>query len=265
MERICPSCGKNLVYENKRNFDLAIKLNKKCHSCATKLASKNLSEQSRYKIGSARRGKPLSKETLEKLSKAKYGVKRPAFSEQWKKHLSDASKQAMNSPEMKEKFSKMFSGENNPMFGKNHTVLVKENQKLLMLGDKNPAKRPEVREKMRASRIRWMKNNQIHLNISKSETLFLNEIESKFNIKFDKRQFYLDGRYFDAKFGKSLIEVDGRYWHDKDSDIDAIKEDISKKNGYKIYRFEVNSEKEVFGKIEDCSNRIKEFIGLACT
>ena len=156
-------------------------------------------------------------------------------------------------------FHKKLSGENNPMYGKHHT---QESKILISNAWKGRKHTQESKEKMRQSRIEYMKTHQINYGISKSETLFLNEIESRFKIKFEKRQFYLGGRYYDAKYNNCLIEVDGKYWHIKDADIEEIKNRIAIDNGYNLYRFEVNSVKEVENRLLEYKNKIDEFISL---
>ncbi len=49
--------------------------------------------------------------------------------------------------------SEQYTGENNPFFGKKHKEISKR------YGESNPAKRPEVREKMRGSRPDYMPHN----------------------------------------------------------------------------------------------------------
>ena len=69
--------------------------------------------------------------------------------------------------------SEQYSGENNPFFGKKHKEISKR------YGELNPAKRPEVREKMRGSRPDYMPHNhyvgweqETKDKISKSLTLY---------------------------------------------------------------------------------------------
>lgn len=64
-------------------------------------------------------GKHLTKEQIEKVSKSKQGKKRESFSEEWRKRMSVSA-----------------SGENNSMYGKNHTLKTKSILRLQKLGTK---------------------------------------------------------------------------------------------------------------------------------
>jgi group I intron endonuclease len=104
-------------------------------------------EETRRKMSIAKKGKPSPRkgmkqpstagennpakrpEVRKKASEVKIGKKRAPFSAEWKKKLSIAS-----------------SGENNPMWGK---------ERLDCRGDKNPAKRPEVRKILSEKKKLW--------------------------------------------------------------------------------------------------------------
>ena len=75
------------------------------------------------------------------------------------------------------------------------------------------------------------------VGVSNSEILFLNAIEEQYKIKFI-RQYYLDGRFFDAKYNNFLFEIDAPFWHstDKQKKNDRLKNKIAKRHNYKLIR-----------------------------
>ena len=81
---------------------------------------------------------------------------------------------------------------------------------------------------------------------SESERLFLDQIETIYNIKIE-RQFCLHYRFFDGRYKNFLLEIDGKHWHTKRSAIlrDKWKEMIAEKNGFKLYRIELNNRREI--------------------
>lgn len=256
-QRVC-QCGKIINYKRASAYKRAIKENRKCHTCATRQASKNLSKESRYKLGSYRRGKHLSVEEKERLRQSKLGKKRPEFSIEWKNNLSLAQKKRFQNENNRKKLSIKMSGGNNPMYGKTHT---KEARKIMSKASKSRVLSTQSREKMRKSRIEYMRTHNIYHGISKSETLFLNKIEELYNIKFE-RSVYVGGRYYDAKIKNCLVEVDGKYWHSKPKmiEVDILKNKIAKNNGYTLYRFEVNNVEEVDEKITKYKPEIEKMI-----
>jgi len=81
---------------------------------------------------------------------------------------------------------------------------------------------------------------------SESEKLFLDQLEIIYNIKIE-RQFCLHYRFFDGRYNNCLLEIDGRKWHSKKKDVlrDKWKEMIAIRNGFKLYRIELNNKKEI--------------------
>lgn len=65
------------------------------------------------------KGKHLPKKMRENISKAKKGL---IFTKEWRQRISEAKKGTKVSEETKKKFSELYAGENNPMYGKNHTL-----------------------------------------------------------------------------------------------------------------------------------------------
>jgi hypothetical protein len=81
---------------------------------------------------------------------------------------------------------------------------------------------------------------------SESEKLFLDQLESIYNIKIE-RQFRLHYRFFDGRYKNCLLEIDGKKWHSKQKDIlrDKWKDMIAIRNGFKLYRIELNNRREI--------------------
>ena len=96
---ICDKCGKERIVSKHDYYAL-------CLSCACK--GKKLSKNTRQKISKANLGKKRTEETRQKLSKANLGKNNNMYG----KHHTE---------ETKRKLSKLFSGENNPSWNPNLT------------------------------------------------------------------------------------------------------------------------------------------------
>lgn len=106
----CPICGEEIIYKLKNSLRSSIRKNSNCKKCSVKIGSKKIT------------GVKLSKEHKEKLSKAKIGGK---LSEEHKRNISLSGKGIKKSDEAKRKYSES------------------------KMGDKNPAKREDVKDKIR--------------------------------------------------------------------------------------------------------------------
>lgn len=121
-------------------------------------------EEARIALSKARKGKPRSEEVKRKVSeKAKERYKDPTYHERMKQIAKDRC-----TDEFKRKISERMkgkvSGENNPMFGRNHTEETKKKQGELKqgmyVGEKNPfygkTHTEETKEKLRiANKGNW--------------------------------------------------------------------------------------------------------------
>lgn len=89
----------------------------------------------------AKLSRPKSDEHKLTISKAKTGVPREPFSDEWKAAMSASQIERCKDPEEIERRSKMTSGENNGMHGKNHSeesiIKMRESAKDKHGGDKN--------------------------------------------------------------------------------------------------------------------------------
>ena len=157
--------------------------------------------------------------------------------------------------------------EDNPFFGRKHTkesilkmsltteILYKEGIVKKRYGDLNSSKRPEVRVKIRAAR---MKQKLPFRNTSIEIKLFA-ELKSR-NILFQKHKSVLGRTQPDAFIEPNVcIYADGDYWHNredtKEKDI-RINELLNKK-GYKVLRY---WEHEINDNTEGCVDEIEEVL-----
>jgi len=94
---------------------------------------------------------------------------------------------------------------------------------------------------------------------SKSGTLFLNQLENSLNLKIE-REFNLQNKFYDGKINNILVEVDGTYFHrtSKQKKNDEYKDQLAKDHGYILYRFTVDSEKEVPKALIKYASQIEE-------
>lgn len=116
----CPSCGCQMEYKSKDSLNFSIKKSSMCRKCVGNIISEKM------------KGKPLSEEHKKKLSDVKKGTK---LSEEHKKNIGTSCKGLKRSNESKKRYSES------------------------KMGDKNPAKRQEIRDKIRDSVIRKYKLN----------------------------------------------------------------------------------------------------------
>jgi hypothetical protein len=106
--RNCPKCSKILRYKNKKNLDKANKLNRRCRSCAWKNNSK----------------KPEMIQMYKKRSEKYKGSGNPFYGhthteESIKKMGENKNYDIYKTKDFRVKISKLTSGKNNPMYGKN--------------------------------------------------------------------------------------------------------------------------------------------------
>ena len=98
------------------------------HSEHSKIHGKNMSEETKLKIGEASKGKKLSDETKRKMSEAQKGNKNMLgkhHSEESKQKMSEAAKGRIFSEETKQKISEAKKGNKN-MLGKHHSEESKQ-------------------------------------------------------------------------------------------------------------------------------------------
>ena len=82
--------------------------------------------------------------------------------------------------------------------------------------------------------------------VSKASNAFFMELENKYNVVI-LREIELENRLFDGRWKNNLIEVDGSYWHRTkfQKANDRFKNRIATRNGFILYRFVVDSVRDV--------------------
>ena len=117
----CPSCGAEQKYSKLYSLNKAIKKNTKCYRCS-KLGSKNpmfgktASEHHFY-------GKKHSDDVIEKIVRAKNNYYEKNSGPNLGRIFSDESREKMSETRIKKQLA---VGENNPMFGKEHSEITKK-------------------------------------------------------------------------------------------------------------------------------------------
>lgn len=132
---------------------------------SVKQTGRIVSSETKKKLSESRKGIPLSGETKEKLSKIFSGRKRPyEMTDKIRERMSKSGKAKKMPESFKKKISEIVAGTGNPFYGKKHSAEslekmlayhnneeVRKQKSLRVQGENNPAKRPEVREKIRAT------------------------------------------------------------------------------------------------------------------
>ena len=154
-----------------------------------------------------------------------------------------------------------------------------------MMGDKNPSKRFEVRNKIRNTMINKYKSDATYRNrvsigtkramsrtevwknyidsrgrIKKTDTSIELKIENELKsrgIRYEKQKSLLNMTIVDfyLPFYNIVIYTDGDYWHNKSDAIekDAKQNKVLTENGYKVVRY---WEHEINKSSEECINRL---------
>lgn len=200
--KLCPTCGIEMVYKSKRLLTQSIKRNSNCYDCF------------KNKVSQKFIGKPKSEEHKLKLSKAK------------DKHI--------------EKYRQIMKELNYKKIGKPLSDEHKHKLSLTKMGDKNPAKRIEVRNKIRETTIRNYYELKPHSTFSKNcvcklynntkvfyqgsyELDFLNKFYDKLTIINGKRFKYIDSK------GEERIYISDFYLPDYNLILDI-------KSTYTLYK-----------------------------
>ena len=105
--------------------------------------------------------------------------------------------------------------------------------------------------------------NQNSIKISKSEIEFGNKIEQIFGVKLES-SFWIKNKCYDYKVPNKniLIECDGKYWHSSFKKVknNEYKNKLAKENGYKLYRFILDKERNVKSLIDNNINLFKRIL-----
>jgi very-short-patch-repair endonuclease len=160
--------------------------------------------------------------------------------------LSLSSKGKKHSEETKIKIGNYFRGKK---FSEEGKIKIKENAKVNpnfgMRGKKHSQK---SKESMSITKKRLFREGKLKIqnkgSVSKLELNWGKRVKEIFGIELI-HSYWLDGKCFDFKhpFKKELFEIDGVFWHLQDKAVinDREKDEIAKRNGYKLHRFIFNN------------------------
>ena len=114
------------------------------------------------------------------------------------------------------------------------------------------------KDRLRQEMIEKRFNSEVTIS-SLSSKLFLDKLENYLNTPIE-REFFISNRFFDGRIKNVLIEIDSKYWHStsKQKEIDNQKEQIAKQHGFLLFRFNVNSTRDVDKKFSSYKNTISE-------
>lgn len=220
------------------------------------------SEETKQKISKAHKGKLLLREHKRKIS---LGLK-----------SSTKFKRAVKSKKRRSKISKKLKGRN---FSKEWRKKISNSLKGLLIGEKNPAKHPQVREKIsKALKKSWQDpdsglNSPVRIKKLREKTLLqlkknpikissaevkLRDVLKKHNLNNFTPQFQALDRYLiDIAFPeeKLAIECDGYYWHNlpKRIERDKLRDKRLRNEGWEILRI---SDKNIHENIDQVVKRI---------
>lgn len=206
---------------------------------------KHRPEETKQKISRSHKGKVLSGEHRRNIS---LGIRN-----------SEKFRKVVKSKEWREKVSKGLKGRE---FSKEWREKISNSLNGRLIGEKNPAKRSEVREKIsRALKKSWQDTNsglnslerskklrQITLRQLKENPIKVSSAEIKLRKALESRglndfipQFQVLGRYLiDIAFLKEkiAIECDGSYWHNlpKRIERDKLRDRRLEKSGWEVLR-----------------------------
>lgn len=236
----CDKCNNIQLYGLKLDMIRQINKKSKCKSCRDYKGTKNPMYGKKHtlevkeKISKINTGRILSAEHKEKISNKIKGKNHPMYG---KKHTEESK----NKIRHKHLGKIGLVGINHPMYGKHHNIKSKlkisRSLKGKLIGDKNPAKRQDVRNKMRLSRINDLKSKygNIGPNFNDNACKYFDKINEElgWNLQhaLNGGEFYIKelGYWVDAydKYKNIVVEydepkhfdVDGRL---KQKDIDRM-------------------------------------------
>ncbi len=182
----------DIGYENKITGRVYAKLREEYSMICSKLnTGKIVSQSTRDKISAANKGRVYSDEVNK--SRGRKGRPGPIHSAEVRARIGEASRNRVVTEETREKHRQNALGEKNNFYGKQHTTesmekmlkyqndpKVKKAKSERVAGDKNPAKRPEVKAKISAvQKIRLARDKELGVgNFSEGAKLKRKEAQS---------------------------------------------------------------------------------------
>lgn len=134
----CPICGKEMSYTSKDGLSDSIRKNRNCRKCMGNIFSKK------------RKGVSLSEEHKKSLSKAKLGSK---LSDEHKKNIGISGKGKKRTDESKKRYSESKMGDKNPAKREDVKNKIRETVLKLYITD------PTYKTRISKSLIKYFKNN----------------------------------------------------------------------------------------------------------
>ena len=112
--KYCSSCGSKQEYKSKGNYNRAVRNNTLCKPCSNKIVTDSV----RNKISEKLKGKPKSKEHVDKMRKSLiklWSNKTESELEEWKSVVSKTTKHRWSDPDYKQRVSNSISDSWNRM------------------------------------------------------------------------------------------------------------------------------------------------------
>lgn len=183
--KICDGCERIQLYGLKLDMIRQINKKSKCMSCRNYVGEKNPMYGKKHtleikeKISQTNIGKKLTDEQKTKISEKLKGKNHPLYG---KKH----SEETKNKIKTSHLGKRGLSGKSHPMYGKKHLIesrcKISKALKGKFVGDKNPAKREDVRNKLRSKRIEDLnsKYGKVCPNYNKVACEYFTELNEEF-------------------------------------------------------------------------------------
>jgi hypothetical protein len=184
----CDGCESIQLYGLKLDMIRQINKKSKCMMCRNysgqnnPMHGKNHTCVSKNKISSKNKGRILSPEQRNNISKKIKGKNHPMYG---KKHTDETKEKIRN----KHLGKVGMRGPNHPMYGKNHNVeskiKISESLKGKFTGDKNPTKRSEVKTKLRLKKLQEleMKHGKICPNFNLKACEYFEQLNKEYGWK----------------------------------------------------------------------------------
>lgn len=181
----CPSCGKEMRYKSKDSLSTSIRNNNSCRECMGKVISEK------------RKGVSFSEEHKKSLSEAKKGT---TLSEEHKKNIGISGTGKKRSDESKKRYSESKMGDKNPAKRQEVKDKIRESVLKLYLSD------PTYKIKISNSLIRYFKNNPNFTSYDELEGYkkYKNEVDRLTNS--NKKKLFENWNGLDYYDNESIIE-----------------------------------------------------------
>ena len=223
--KLCPICNKIQKYRNEYNLKRSIRENRPCLSCGTKgkntwMKGRPLSEETRDKISKSNKGKHNFHHTKE--AKIKMSLAKIDYVPWIKgKHLSEETKQKIKE---KRKLQIIRKGHYHPLFGKHLSEEMKNKQSKALTGRKYGKRSEETKKRMRISRCKWLQRLNIGTRDDEGAKEWFDKYNKKCKTHFQQNWYCESLGYYADGYDKEKhiwCEYDNKYhkqlkWKNKD-------------------------------------------------